>query len=164
MPIAVAVAAVIVFSACGDSGPQALAEKAPAGSTGATGPTAPAKKRTGKTIKTGKTDYGRILQDGRGHTIYLFTEEHGKTPRCYRACAKAWPPVLTKGDPVADGAAKQSKLGTTRRKGGKIQVTYNGHPLYYYVEEDEANEVLCQAAYEFGGYWYILGANGRAKK
>ena len=58
----------------------------------------------------------------------------------------------------------QSKLGTMRRRGGKTQVTYNGHPLYYYVDEDEANEVLCQNVYEFGGKWYVVNRHGNAIK
>ena len=116
----------------------------------------------GKRIKTGKTRFGTILQDSRGRSLYLFTKERGSTARCYGECAKEWPPVLTSNDPVATGGAKQSELGTTRRRGGKTQVTYNGHPLYYFVAEDEANEVLCQNVYEFGGKWYVVDKNGDA--
>lgn len=116
----------------------------------------------GKRVKTGKTRFGTILQDSRGRTLYLFTKEKGRTSRCYGDCAVAWPPMITKGKPVAIKGAKQSKLGTTKRKGGKTQVTYNGHPLYYYVDEDEPNEVLCQAVTEFGGIWYVVDRNGNA--
>lgn len=116
----------------------------------------------GKRVQTGSTRYGKILQDSRGRTLYLFTKEKGKTSRCYGDCAVAWPPMLTRGKPVAIKGAKQSELGTTKRKGGKTQVTYNGHPLYYYVDEDEPGEVLCQAVYEFGGYWYVVNRNGKA--
>ncbi|MBJ7354782.1 MAG: hypothetical protein JHC98_08160 [Thermoleophilaceae bacterium] len=118
----------------------------------------------GKRIKTGKTRFGTILQDSRGRSLYLFTKERGSTSKCYGECAKEWPPVLTSNDPVATGGAKQSELGTTRRRGGKTQVTYNGHPLYYFVAEDEANEVLCQNVYEFGGKWYVVDRNGNAIK
>ncbi|MGK2877429.1 MAG: COG4315 family predicted lipoprotein [Solirubrobacterales bacterium] len=118
----------------------------------------------GKRIKTGRTSFGTIIQDSRGRTLYLFTKERSTRSRCYGECAKAWPPVLTSNDPVATGGAIQSKLGTTRRRGGKTQVTYNGHPLYYYVAEDEANEVLCQNVYEFGGKWYIVNRQGNAIK
>ena len=116
----------------------------------------------GKRVQTGSTRYGKILQDSRGRTLYLFTKEKGKTSRCYGDCAVAWPPLLTRGRPVAIKGAKQSELGTTKRKGGKTQVTYNGHPLYYYVDEDEPGEVLCQAVYEFGGWWYVVNRNGKA--
>jgi predicted lipoprotein with Yx(FWY)xxD motif len=116
----------------------------------------------GKRIKTGSTRFGTILQDARARSLYLFTKEGGSSSKCYGACAREWPPVLTANDPVATGAVKQGKLGTTRRRSGKLQVTYNGHPLYYFVAEDEANEVLCQNVYEFGGKWYVVNKNGNA--
>lgn len=117
----------------------------------------------GKRVQTGSTRYGKILQDSRGRTLYLFTADKGKKKsRCYGDCAVAWPPMITRGKPVAIKGAKQSELGTTKRRGGKTQVTYNGHPLYYYVDEDEPGEVLCQAVYEFGGIWYVVNRNGKA--
>jgi predicted lipoprotein with Yx(FWY)xxD motif len=116
----------------------------------------------GKRVKTGKTQFGTILQDSRGRSLYLFTKERSRYSKCYGECAKEWPPLLTSNDPVATGGAKQSELGTTRRRSGKLQVTYNGHPLYYFVAEDEANEVLCQNVFEFGGKWYVVDKNGDA--
>lgn len=116
----------------------------------------------GKRVRVGKTRFGRILQDSRGRTLYLFTRDKRKKSRCYGDCARAWPPLITEGKPVAIRGAKQSELGTVRRGGGKRQVTYNGHPLYYYVDEDEPNEVLCQAVTEYGGVWYVVDRNGNA--
>lgn len=118
----------------------------------------------GKRVKTGKTRFGTILQDSKGHSLYLYTRDRGKWSNCYGECARVWPPLLTSGKPVALKGAKQSELGTTKRRGGKTQVTYNGHPLYYYVDEDEPNEVLCQAVYEFEGWWYVVNKNGNAIK
>jgi predicted lipoprotein with Yx(FWY)xxD motif len=119
---------------------------------------------TGKVVQVGSTNFGKILQDRRGRTLYLFTKEKGKTSKCYGDCARAWPPMITKGEPRARKGAIQSKLGTTKRRDGKLQVTYNGHPLYYYVDEDEPDEVLCQAVDEFGGIWYIVNRKGNAIK
>ncbi len=116
----------------------------------------------GKRVRLGSTRYGKILQDSRGRTLYLFTRDKRKKSRCYGDCARAWPPLVTKGRPVAIRGVRQSKLGTVRRGGGKRQVTYNGHPLYYYVDEDEPNEVLCQAVTEFGGVWYVVNRAGKA--
>lgn len=118
----------------------------------------------GKRVQVGDTRYGKILQDSRGRTLYLFTKDKRKKSRCYGDCARAWPPLNTSGRPIAIKGAKQSELGTIRRGGGKRQVTYNGHPLYYYVDEDEPNEVLCQAVTEFGGIWYVVDRNGNAIK
>jgi predicted lipoprotein with Yx(FWY)xxD motif len=160
-----ALVSALAISACGNRAAPALTTEPVAQSepTGATPQvTKPKPKPTGIKIKTGETSYGRILQDGRGHSIYLFTKEHSKKSRCFGACAKAWPPVYTKGTPNASGGGvKQSRLGTTKH-GKRTQATYNGHPLYYYVGEDEPDEVLCQAVYEFGGYWYVINKAGRA--
>ncbi|MGB0872263.1 MAG: hypothetical protein ACPGYP_03910 [Solirubrobacterales bacterium] len=116
----------------------------------------------GKRVRLGSTRYGKILQDSRGRTLYLFTRDKRKKSRCYGDCARAWPPLVTNGRPVAIRGARQRELGTVRRGGGKRQVTYNGHPLYYYVDEDEPNEVLCQAVTEFGGVWYVVNRAGKA--
>lgn len=114
------------------------------------------------TVKIGDTQFGEILQDKEGRTLYLFTKEKGSKSECYDDCAVAWPPLITKSDPKAGSGAKSDLLGTTKRSDGKLQVTYNGHPLYYYVDEDEPNEVLCQAVAEFGGTWYVVDAKGNA--
>jgi predicted lipoprotein with Yx(FWY)xxD motif len=118
----------------------------------------------GKRVKTGKTRFGTILQDSKGQTLYLFTKDRSKYSNCYGACAKAWPPLLTSGKPVAKGGAIQSKLGTVKRRGGKTQVTYNGHPLYYYVDDSGPGVVLCQNVYEFGGTWFVVNRQGNAIK
>ncbi len=160
------VSAVLAIAGCGSSDDAST----PAASAGATGSGAATEatqkvakpKPTGKTISTGSVDpYGKILQDAKGRTIYLFTKEESAASECYGQCADAWPPVLTKGDPVAGGGVKQARLGTTKRRGGGTQVTYNGHPLYYYVDEPP-NQVLCQAVDEFGGIWYVIDKSGDA--
>ena len=150
----------VSLAGCGESSERSL-------STGDATPTAatPAKEApkpaTGKTIQSGSTQFGKILQDGRGRTIYLFTKEQSDRSQCFGDCAKAWPPVYSKGAPQASAGVRQAKLGTTRH-GNKSQVTYNGHPLYYYVDEDEPGEVLCQGVSEFGGIWYVIDRRGDA--
>jgi predicted lipoprotein with Yx(FWY)xxD motif len=111
------------------------------------------------TLMVGKSDYGPVLFDGRGYVLYAFTYDKKKRSRCYGACADAWPPYLVK-KPKAGAGAKQSLLGTTRRTDGKIQATYNGWPLYYYVH-DGKNEILCQNVREYGGLWLILRGSGK---
>ena len=107
-----------------------------------------------------RTRYGKVLFDGDGRVLYLFTKEKGERPRCYRACARAWPPFLSDGRPEAEGAVRRRLLGTTKRKNGEKQVTYNGHPLYYY-EHDDPGEILCHDVFEFGGDWLVVTARGR---
>lgn len=116
---------------------------------------------SGTRVKVVSSDYGRVIADGKGEAFYLFDKENSKKPRCYGACASVWPPVLTKGKPVAGSGAKQSLLGTTKRANGKLQVTYAGHPLYYYVD-DSPGTILCHDVEEFGGLWLVVKPNGQA--
>jgi predicted lipoprotein with Yx(FWY)xxD motif len=166
---AIAFALVFVVSGCGDE-PRAAtmptAHTAAVAMKRASAPARPAKATAGDILQTGDTDYGKIVQDSKGHTIYLFTKDRSRYSNCYGACAKAWTPVIVSGTPAArkGSGIKRSKLGTTRRRTGKLQATYNGHPLYYYVEETKAEQVLCQAAPEFGGIWYVLNSDGTANK
>jgi predicted lipoprotein with Yx(FWY)xxD motif len=137
----------------------AVTEKAAPAKTQAA---APAKKARGTYVKVRKTDYGRILTDGKGRALYLFDKE--KTPRaqCYEACAAAWPVFYARGEPKAGKGVKQSKLGSTGRRGGRSQVTYNGHPLYYYVTDKAPGQVTCQNVFEYGGKWLVVAPSGRA--
>lgn len=112
-------------------------------------------------IKASDSEFGKILFDGDDGAIYLFDKESTEKSECYGACAEAWPPVLTDGDPVAGQGIDQDLLGTTERDDGKAQATYNGHPLYYYVD-DPPGEVLCHNVYEFGGLWLVLTPDGDA--
>ncbi len=120
-----------------------------------------APKPKGKVVKVVPSQFGRVIADGKGEAFYLFDKESSKKPRCYGACASVWPPVLTKGKPTAGSGAKQSLLGTTKRANGKLQVTYAGHPLYYYVD-DSPGTILCHDVEEFGGLWLVVKPNGQA--
>jgi predicted lipoprotein with Yx(FWY)xxD motif len=114
------------------------------------------------TVKVHKSRYGRILVDGQGRTLYLFTRDRGAKSRCYGACARAWPPFAADSDPQAAGGANAAKLGTTARRGSATQVTYAGHPLYYYVNDRRPGQILCQDVAEFGGTWLVVSPAGRA--
>ena len=103
---------------------------------------------------------GTVLVDQDGRTVYLFTNDTGSKSTCTGSCASTWPALVSDGQPSVNGGADDGKVGTTNSG----QVTYNGHPLYYYVEEDEPNEVLCQAVYEFAGWWYVVNKDGKAIK
>ena len=95
-----------------------------------------------------------------GTGVYIFAKEKKGRSECYGACAKAWPPLITKGLPRAGKGARLKLLGTTRRKDGRLQVTYRGQPLYYY-EHDTATHTICHDVYEFGGDWLAIRPNGR---
>ena len=119
----------------------------------------PAAKK-GAAVRLVSSQFGRILGDAKGQAFYLFDKEKSRKSECYGACAKAWPPVLTKGRPRAGKGARQRKLGTTKRRDGKLQVTYAGRPLYYY-KDDGPGRVLCHNVDEFGGLWLVVRASGK---
>jgi len=111
------------------------------------------------TIKTAPSQFGKVLFSGSNRAIYYFDKESTSKPECYGACAKAWPPVLTSGRPQAAGRVRQGLLGTKKRSNGRRQVTYDGHPLYFYVDDPEG-EVLCHNVEEFGGLWLAVKPSG----
>ena len=120
--------------------------------------TAPAAQAS---VAVGKSSYGPILFDGRGFALYAFTHDTRRTSTCYGACAKAWPPYIVTGRPAARRGVKASLLGTTRRSDGKLQATYAGRPLYYYVGDTAPGVVRCQNIAEFGGTWLVVRGSGK---
>jgi len=106
-------------------------------------------------------DLGTILVTSQGLTLYDFHKDKGSTSSCYDACAAAWPPLLTEGNPQAQGAADRSMLGTTKRKDGTVQVTYNGWPLYTYSGDQGPGEANGNDIDQFGAEWYALQPNGQ---
>ena len=112
------------------------------------------------TLTLRNTRYGPVLFDGRNRVLYGFTRDRrGGPSRCYGACAAAWPVYFGKGTLRAGKGVRQSLIGTTRRRDGRRQVTYNGWPLYYYAHEGPG-EVKCQNVNEFGGLWLVVRARG----
>jgi predicted lipoprotein with Yx(FWY)xxD motif len=107
-----------------------------------------------------KTRFGRILADGDRYALYLFTRDAGQGSACDGACARAWPPLKTRHQPRAGKDLDDDLVGTTRRRSGNKQITYAGHPLYYYVGDRDPKDVLCQDVEEFGGHWYVVARDG----
>jgi predicted lipoprotein with Yx(FWY)xxD motif len=115
----------------------------------------------GVRLHIAKTHLGRILVDSKGITLYDFPPDKGKTSVCYGACAALWPPLITHGKPVAGKGVRASLLGTTRRKDGKREVTYGGHPLYYFVQDRKPGQTTGQGLNQFGGPWWVLSPSGK---
>jgi predicted lipoprotein with Yx(FWY)xxD motif len=106
------------------------------------------------------TPYGKALFGPSGKVLYVFGADRGSTSRCYGVCAKAWPPLLTTAAPLAGPGVQAKLLGTTKRKNGALQVTYNRHPLYYY-SVDTRTKIMCQHVRMHGGLWLIIKPNGQ---
>ena len=115
------------------------------------------------TVKLGQSKLGRILVDGQGHTLYLFDrDEHGES-YCTGACAAVWPPYETDSKPTASAGVPGSALGTTKRADGDLQVTYHGHPLYYYAADASTpGKTKGEDLEQFGAGWYVLDSGGKA--
>jgi predicted lipoprotein with Yx(FWY)xxD motif len=158
-----AAAGALLLVGCGgddddDSGGSAAATSPATTAQTQTEAAAPAAK--GATIKTGDSQFGDVLFDADDQAIYYFDKESGSKSECYGACAEAWPPVLTEGEPQAGAGIQQRLLGTTQRDDGTTQVTYDGHPLYLYAHEGP-NEVTCHDVSEFGGLWLAVQPSGQ---
>jgi len=111
-------------------------------------------------VSVHSTEYGKALFGPSGKVLYAFAADRGSKSNCYGLCAAAWPPLLTTAAPLASAGVEAKLLGMTKRKDGKLQVTYNGHPLYYY-SEDKVGKVMCQHADMHGGLWLIIKPNGQ---
>ena len=137
--------------------PAPVAETAP---TPAPAPAAAAQRGTRITLRP--SAFGRMLFDGRRQAIYVFENDRRNRTTCYGECARAWPPVYTKGRPRAGRGVDASLLGTIRRRDGRRQVTYAGRPLYFYVNEGPG-QVLCHNVNLNGGLWWVVGPDGRPR-
>jgi predicted lipoprotein with Yx(FWY)xxD motif len=113
------------------------------------------------TLTAHSSSYGKILFDGRGRVLYLFARDRGGRSSCSRACAKAWPPFLTKGAPRTLSGVNAKLLGTIRRGDGTLQVTYAKHPLYYFKEDTKPGQIKCQNVSNFGGLWLVVAPSGK---
>jgi predicted lipoprotein with Yx(FWY)xxD motif len=111
-------------------------------------------------VSARSSEYGKTLFGPSGKVLYVFSADRGSTSRCYGVCASAWPPLLTTAAPLAGPGVAAKLLGTTKRRGGALQVTYNGHPVYYY-SEDKVGKIMCQHANMHGGLWLIVKPDGR---
>jgi predicted lipoprotein with Yx(FWY)xxD motif len=107
-----------------------------------------------------KEHVGNYLADAHGKTLYLFEKDERGKSACYDACARAWPPLLSDGSPVAGRGVDKRKLSTVKRTDGSLQVTYAGWPLYYFVKDDEAGDAYGQEVNGFGGEWYMVSPAG----
>ena len=106
---------------------------------------------------------GQILVGANGKTVYVFLADKGMTSTCNGSCAQNWPPVTTTGTPHAAGGVSQALLGTTKRADGATQVTYHGHPLYYFIADTGPGMANGEGLNAFGALWEVVNAAGMSK-
>jgi predicted lipoprotein with Yx(FWY)xxD motif len=153
--------AMLAIAGCGSSGNSSSSSGGAYGS-GEESTTKPAvAKSEGAPITVGTAKgVGKVLVDSKGLTLYYFQKDQGGKSACYGACEQGWPPLTTEGAPQAGEGAMASKLGTTKRKDGTVQVTYAGWPLYTFVEDKKPGEDNGTDSKAFGASWYPLHPNG----
>ncbi len=163
--LAALVATGLLVAACGSSSstkstPAAAAPATP--QTGTSTTSTAAASGTAITVVTKKHGkLGTILAAGpKNLTVYLFEGDSGSTSHCTGPCAKAWPPVTVSGTPTATSPAETALVSTTTRADGTKQLTYKGHPLYYFIKDKDNGDAYGEGVKAFGASWYVLKPNG----
>ena len=157
-------AVAILAAACGGGTPAASAPSTPTtkavpppASQTTTAPATTSAAGPAMTMTTETGSYGVWLADQTGRTLYIRTADQGTTSSCYGACATAWPPLLATGPVTVSGAGVAGDVGTTTRTDGTTQVTYAGHPLYYFANETSPDQVKGLGAQ---GVWFLVAPTG----
>ena len=116
----------------------------------------------GTTITLGDSEFGSMLFGPDEQAIYIFENDPKGETVCYGECATAWPPVYTDGKPKAGAGVREALFGTVKRRDGRRQVTYAGKPLYFYAHEGPG-EVRCHNVDLNGGFWWVVGPDGKRR-
>ena len=111
-------------------------------------------------VTVANSPLGRILVDASGRTLYLFQQDTTTVSTCDGACASLWPPLTATGNPEAAEGVSAAKLGTTKRTDGTTEITYNGHPLYYYAGDAKPGDTTGQGLDLYGAEWNVLSPAG----
>jgi predicted lipoprotein with Yx(FWY)xxD motif len=162
---AVAAAAALVAAACGSSGAggrygQPAPSTAPTTTGRASATATPAPGQPATRVMAASSPLGRLLVDGSGRSLYLFEADTTHASTCYDACAQAWPPLLADGTPGAGADVTGGDLATSARRDDTVQVTYHGHPLYFFAGDQRPGDTTGQGLLAFGAHWFVVGTDG----
>ena len=147
--LGVPVAAGLLAAACGTAaGSTAAGTPASSGSTAAT------------VIESNAGSAAPFLTNSSGRAVYLWAADSMNKSMCSGACAQAWPPVTSMGQVTAANGAKAADLGTITRSDGTKQVTYLGHPLYYFAGDSGPGQTNGQGSDSFGAKWWLVAPAG----
>lgn len=164
VPVVAALGVVaLLAAACGGSGSPAASSSSKSTTRAHTGASTGTSTGAATVDLASVGGYGSVLVTSTGRTLYLLTADTNGTSACTGACTGVWPPLITHGAPVAGTGVTASLLGTISRPGGGgTQITYGGHPLYTYSGDTASGQAHGQGIYAYGGYWYVVGASGKA--
>jgi predicted lipoprotein with Yx(FWY)xxD motif len=166
LPLAAAALMVAACSSGGSSGGGSSAAAAPAGGSSSSASSSSASSSSasssGATVTTAAGSSATFLTDSAGKALYLWEADPMNKSTCSGACASAWPPLTTTGTPTGGGSVKAADLGAITIAGGKKQVTYDGHPLYYFSGDSGPKQTSGQGSNGFGAKWYLVAPAGTA--
>ncbi len=157
-----ALGAAVVVAACSSGGSSSTGAAESASPAGASAPASGsgATASGGTVITIAKSSAGTVLTSGSARAVYLWAKDTGDMSTCTGACAAAWPPVTTTGTATASGGATASDIGTITRTDGTKQVTYDGHPLYYFSGDSGPGTASGQGSDAFGAKWWLVAPAG----
>ena len=152
--LAVAALVPLVMGACSE-------DVEPEGGGSSPTESSPSEEPAEATVAVEDSDFGEIVVDAEGRTLYVFLADTGSDSTCYDECEDSWPPLTVEGDPAAGDGIDASLLGTTEREDGNVQVTLDGHPLYYFAADETPDDINGQ---DVGDVWYVVSPEGAAIK
>jgi len=145
----------LLATACGSGGAYGSSKVPPTTGANADPPA------TATTLVLANSSLGPILADSSGRSLYLFEADTSSTSTCTSAqCVAEWPPFTAAGAPQVAAGLAVDQLGTTTRSDSRRQVTYGGHPLYYFAGDSQPGSTAGQGLTDNGGEWYVVHADG----
>jgi len=150
-PFALCLAAALLAAGCGGTAATSSPTPTPTASPSPTpAPTIVAKVATDAKL-------GRILVDSAtGKTLYTWAKDTDQNSQCYDACATFWPPLITTAKTVAADGVTGANCATSARKDGALQVTFNSHPLYFFMRDTAPGMTNGQGSTGFGAVWSVV--------
>jgi predicted lipoprotein with Yx(FWY)xxD motif len=158
--VAAVAAAALILAACGSSTSSTTTSAPAAASSSSTPASTSSAAAAGVTIGTASGKDGTYLTGASGRAVYLWVADSNGKSSCSGSCASVWPPVI--GKPTAGSGVTSGDLGTITRSDGKTEVTYKGHPLYYYAGDPRSGTTTGQGSNSFGAKWWLLTPAGAA--
>lgn len=158
----------LVLAACAPAATAITTQSVPTSAPAATAPAAnaaPNQSASGSPsdsidIATNST-LGKILVDGGGKTLYVFTKDGPDTVNCDAKCQANWPPLVSSGTPKLGPGVDASLIGTASLANGEKVITYDHMPLYYFIKDTQPGETSGE---NVGSVWFVVSPDGKPVK
>ena len=148
-------AAGLLLAACGGGSGYGSASS----SSNSPGTTSVAQGAVGQSVHTGRTDFGKVLVDANGKTLYAFAADSPGKSNCTDTCLQYWPAAKASGT-ISHSSDVTAKLATIKRSDGTTQLTVNGWPVYTYAADSGPGQASGQGEDLSGGKWWVIAPSG----